>query len=109
MVSTQSIKDAKAYKMLRSRDNAYRSHSEHRAKTDDERAAIYDQLKSMIEREGFDPNSPITIQILRKDGMRDQIKDGHHRFAIALELGIDQIPVRFLFDDATTAIATGRS
>lgn len=103
MVSTQSIKDTKAYKVLRSRDNAYRSHSEHKTKSDDERAALYDQFKSTIKCKGFDPKSPITIQILRKNGKRDQIKDGHHRFAIALELGIEKIPVRFLYDETVEA------
>jgi hypothetical protein len=97
MVSPQSIKDVRAYKKLRNRDNAYRSHSEHKAKTDADRATLYDALKAKIRDEGFDPEQPITIELLRKDHVRDQIKDGHHRFAIALELGLHLIPVRFLF------------
>lgn len=98
LVSPSSIKDAKAYLMIRTRENAYGSHPEHRSKSQAERSALYDALKEKIRTEGFDTAHPITIQILRKDGKRDKIKDGHHRFAIALELGLPFVPVRFLFD-----------
>jgi len=62
-----------------------------------ERTKRYEDLREKIKGEGFDFEQPITIQLLRKAGTKDQIKDGHHRFAIALELNISQIPVRFLF------------
>ena len=98
MVSTTGIFEQKCHLKLRSRENAYRSHREQKHLSDDERGRHWDELKAGIAANGFDPAKPITIQLLRKNG-KDKIKDGHHRFAIALELGIAEIPVRFLFDN----------
>lgn len=98
MVSTTGIFEQQCHLMLRSRENAYGSHPERKHKSGEERGRLWDSLKGKIARTGFDRNKPITIQLLRKNG-KDKIKDGHHRFAIARELGIAEIPVRFLFDN----------
>jgi hypothetical protein len=86
--------------LQRNRDNAYRSHPEHKQLSADERAALYDRLKAKIEREGFRPDMPITIMLLRDDKADDRAKDkilqGHHRLSIAIELGLPAVPVRFV-------------
>jgi hypothetical protein len=87
----------RCHKTLRRRENAYRSHSEFKHQSAEERGSIWDALRAKIAAEGFDSNQPITIQLLRKQGQKDQIKDGHHRLAIAIELGLKEIPIRFLF------------
>lgn len=81
----------------RTRDNAYRSHREHKKLTDDERAALYDELKAKIDREGFRPDLPITVMLRRKDDAEDKILQGHHRLSIAIELGLPAVPVRFVY------------
>ena len=82
--------------MQRTRDNAYRSHKEHKHLSDEECAALYDELKNKINREGFRPDLPIIVMLRRKDDVKDKILQGHHRLAIAIELGLETVPVRFV-------------
>jgi hypothetical protein len=53
----------------------------------------YEDLKRDIEESGI--REPLIIQ-LAKDG-KAKIGEGNHRHQIALELGIEKIPVKFLF------------
>ena len=82
--------------MQRTRENAYRSHKKYKRLSDDERAALYDELKNKIEREGFRPDLPITVMLRRTDDMKDKVLQGHHRLSIAIELGLAEVPVRFV-------------
>ena len=50
----------------------------------------WDTLKEDIHRAGFNRRCPIQIDI--KENM---LKDGNHRFALALELELDYVPVQF--------------
>jgi len=80
----------------RTRENAYRSHQEHKHLSNEERAALYDELKAKIKREGFRPDLPITVMLLRKDDVKDKILQGHRRLAVAIELALATVPVRFV-------------
>lgn len=82
--------------LQRSSENAYGSHSEHKNKTSEQRAQEYETLKRKIEREGFRSEFPITVMLLRKDGKKDKILQGHHRLSIAIELDLSVVPVRFV-------------
>ena len=80
----------------RTRENAYRSHKEHKHLSHEERAALYDDFKAKIERGGFRTDFPITVMLRRKDGAKDKLLQGHHRLSIAIELGLATVPVRFV-------------
>jgi len=56
-------------------------------------SAEYQNLRSKIEKEGI--IEPLVVQVY-KDG-KAKIGEGNHRHAIAKELGIKHLPVRFLF------------
>jgi len=58
---------------------------------------VYDELKAKIGREEFRRDMPITVMLKRKDGKKDKILQGHHRLSIAIELGLDLVPVRFVY------------
>jgi len=80
------------------REVAYDCHDTYRKHlTRAEKEQAYDELKESIRNEGFKDEYPISI-CFRKMGNNDQIIDGHHRFNIAIELGIATIPVRFFID-----------
>ena len=83
----------------KSRDDCYGSHKcfkgQPKADTLADRQQRWDELKETIS-EGFDPRFPIIVMINRKNGNTDQIFQGHHRLAIAIELGLDRVPVRFV-------------
>ena len=96
MLCPRHLRELDVELMQRTRDNAYRSHRECKHLSDAERALLYDELRAKIEREGFRPDLPITVMLRREDGTKDKILQGHHRLAIAIELGLDVVPVRFV-------------
>ena len=81
--------------MRRERDNAYEGKEEVRGWTYEQRVRRYDQLKESIEKDGFNEEFPIII-MLRREGGEDKLFEGHHRLNIAIELGLETVPVRFM-------------
>ena len=79
----------------RHRDNAYDGKEETKDLTREEKEARYDTLKESIKNEGFNEEFPILI-MLRRENNADQIFEGHHRLNIAIELGLETVPVRFI-------------
>tara|TARA_Y100001949_G_scaffold1943_1_gene1583 strand:- start:660 stop:1043 length:384 start_codon:yes stop_codon:yes gene_type:complete len=79
----------------RHRDNAYDGKEETCHLTRREKEARYDTLKESIRRDGFNEEFPILIMLRRENGA-DMIYEGHHRLNIAIELGLDVVPVRFI-------------
>jgi len=82
-------------RMRRERDNAYEGKEEVRGWTYEQRAQRYDQLKESIDKNGFNEEFPVII-MLRREGGEDKLFEGHHRLNIAIELGLETVPVRFM-------------
>jgi hypothetical protein len=89
------------HKTLRNRDNAWKNRIEDTETglpmlppnaSDAERWKRWDILKEDMLKNGFDENQPILIHL-----DSDNIADGNHRLAIALELKLDYVPVRFQY------------
>ena len=76
----------------RHRDNAYDGKEETKHLTREER---YDTLYESIKMDGFNEEFPILI-MLRRENNVDMIFEGHHRLNIAIELGLETVPVRFI-------------
>jgi hypothetical protein len=83
--------------LQRTRDNAYGSHREYKHLNQEQRARVYDELKANIQAEGFRHDLPITVMLRRQDGNKDKILQGHHRLSIAIELGLESVPVKFVY------------
>jgi ParB-like chromosome segregation protein Spo0J len=96
LINPQQLRDLGLELIRRDGKNAYKSHREYKHLSPEERAGIYTELKDKIEREGFRRDLPIIVMLLRKDGKKDRILQGHHRLSIALELGLEEVPVRFV-------------
>ena len=109
VIDPLALRRLKVEKVQRNRENAFLSHPEFRKRpgeTDEDRAhrtaaertERYDSLKQSIKTNGFDSQYPVELHLNRKDG-RDQISKGggHHRLAIAIELGLGAVPVRFVY------------
>ena len=79
----------------RHRDNAYDGKEETKDLTREEKEARYDTLYKSIENEGFNEEFPILI-MLRRENNGDKLFEGHHRLNIAIELGLETVPVRFI-------------
>ena len=97
MISPMLLRELGLELLQRTRDNAYGSHREYKKRAQDERAAAYDELKSKIATEGFRRDQPITVMLKRKGDKKDKILQGHHRLSIAIELGLETVPVRFVY------------
>ena len=81
--------------MRRTRDNAYDGKEEVQGWTREQKERRYDTLKESIEKEGFNEEFPIVI-MLRRENNEDKLFEGHHRLNIAIELGLETVPVRFM-------------
>ena len=79
----------------RHRDNAYDGKEETLHLTREEKEARYDTLYESIEKDGFNEEFPILI-MLRRENNGDKLFEGHHRLNIAIELGLETVPVRFI-------------
>ena len=80
--------------MRRERDNAYDGKDEVKGWTREQKEESYDTLKESIKQEGFKEECPIII-MLRREGGEHKLFEGHHRLNIAIELGLETVPVRF--------------
>ena len=96
----KTIRKMALEKHRKTRDKCFESHSEYKSRPKEDtladRQKRWDDLRDSIAKNGFDPNQPITIMLNRKDDNRDQVFQGHHRLAIAIELQLREIPVRFV-------------
>jgi len=81
-------------RMRRERDNAYDGKEEVQGWTREQKEERYDTLKASI-KEGFKEECPIVI-MLRRENNADKLFEGHHRLNIAIELGFETVPVRFM-------------
>jgi hypothetical protein len=79
----------------RERDNAYEDKQETIDWTYEQRVERYDQLKESIKKNGFKEEYPLII-MLRRENNEDKLYEGHHRLNIAIELGLETVPVRFM-------------
>ena len=79
----------------RHRDNAYDGKEETKHLTKEQKEERYDTLKESIKVDGFNEEFPILV-MLRRENNADQIFEGHHRLNIAIELGLETVPVRFI-------------
>ena len=60
--------------------------------------AKWDTLKADMEKNGWDSSDPLWLAIGRNGVIK--VAEGNHRLAIAQEIGIKQIPVKFEFRDS---------
>ena len=79
----------------RHRDNAYDGKEETKHLTREQKEERYDVLKESIDKDGFNEEFPIVI-MLRRENNGDKLFEGHHRLNIAIELGLETVPVRFI-------------
>jgi hypothetical protein len=99
-LSPVTIREMGLEKHRKTRDKCFESHTEYRGRPKEEtlveRQKRWDDLRDSIRLKGFDPRKPILIMLNRKNGNRDQIVQGHHRLAIAIDLQLREVPVRFV-------------
>ena len=91
-ISPTHLREISVEKDIRTRDNAYSWVTD---LTEEEKKTKYDDLKQSIQNNGFDRHHPIIIMLKRVNN-RDTIVDGHHRLNIAIELGLETVPVKFV-------------
>ena len=88
------IRKMKIERSFRTKENAFNFTNPLYRSSEDERIKRYEKLCESIKN-GYDDNFPIDIMLLRMLGVKDNVNNGHHRMAVALEHGIKRISVRF--------------
>ena len=66
----------------------------------------WDAIKADMEENGWDKKQPLYIHVGRMNG-GIKVGEGNHRLAIAKELGIQKVPVWFIFHDKVTKSRRG--
>ncbi len=94
-VPPAAIRALKIERAFKTRETAYSFTAPIRRMTRQERDAEYDRISDSIKENGFLDSEPIDIMLRRLTGAKDCVNNGHHRLGIALELGLDAIPVNF--------------
>ena len=94
-VPPAGIRALKIERAFKTRETAYSFTAPIRRMTRQERDAEYDRISDSIKENGFLDSEPIDIMLRRLTGAKDCVNNGHHRLGIALELGLDAIPVNF--------------
>lgn len=94
-ISPESIRKMKIERTFKTRENAYSFTVSSRRMTRGERDAEYDRILNSIRENGFRDDDPVDVMLCRLAGAKDCVNNGHHRMGIALELGLEKIPVRF--------------
>lgn len=100
LIHPVSIRNMGLEKHKKSREKCFESHCEYKNRPKEEtlaeRQERWDDLRQNISKNGFDSSQPITIMLNRKNGSEDQIFQGQHRLAIAIDLQLTEVPVRFV-------------
>lgn len=91
----KDIRAMKIERTIKTRENAYSFTNPKYKMAPEERNMEYSRLFNSIKENGFKDNDPLDIMLCRLSGSKDCVNNGHHRMGIALELGLNKVPVRF--------------
>lgn len=94
-IDPKYIRALKIERTIKTRENAYSFTNPKYRMTQQERDDEYNRIYNSVKENGFDDNEPVDIMLCRLMGAKDCVNNGHHRMGIALELGLEKIPVRF--------------
>ena len=93
-IQPESIRKLDLELTVRDAESAYKHLPE---LTDSQRSMRYEALRDSIRSLGFDPRYPIIVLLNRMEFGHDKLLQGHHRLNIAIELGLDKVPVKFAY------------
>ena len=85
----------KIERAIKTRENAYSFTNPKYKMSPEERNKEYNRIFNSIKENGFTKDDPIDIMLCRLLESKDCVNNGHHRISVALELGLNRIPVRF--------------
>lgn len=80
-------------------ERAQRSLANPQQRKNVDRTKSMQKLAESLRRDGFRDDHPISVYICRSKGSTDSLRQGHHRLAACIELGVERI--------ATTFVAAG--
>ena len=60
-----------------------------------DRAASMKRLAASLRERGYDDARPISVHLCRIFGLRDSLRQGHHRISACLECGIERMAMGF--------------
>lgn len=103
-LSPADIRKMKIERTMKTRENAYSFTNPKYRMTRQERNDEWDRIFNSVKENGFKDDAPVDIMLCRLAGAKDCLNNGHHRVGIALELGLNKIPVRFSAAGASPAL-----
>lgn len=94
-VSPKFIREKGLERNIRNIENAYIFSNAKHKMSDKDRHAAYKKLYRSMEKKGFDDRHPLDIMLCRNMGVKDTLNQGHHRMAVAMDLGLKRVSVIF--------------
>lgn len=102
-VRLDDIIKAKLPRGERNAENAYQWTNKRWHISREEAQKRYAELKTSMQKHGYDKKYPMFVMLNRKFGAKDQLFQGHHRIGICKELGITEVSILFWTAPATFA------
>jgi len=87
-IAAQAVRDMGLERAIRTVENPQRRKGV-------DRIAVMRKLVESLRRDGYDDSRPITIMLCRSWGVKDSLRQGHHRVSACLECGVTRMAVRF--------------
>lgn len=83
-IDAHAVRALGVERAVRTLDNVARGH-EHKMR----------KLYTSLREKGYDDAKPIKVMLCRICGVRDSLRNGHHRVSACLKLGVDRMAVQF--------------
>lgn len=97
-IAVQAVRDMGLERAIRTLENP-------QPRAGDDRAESMRRLAESLREHGYDDSRPATVMLCRTGGMRDSLRQGHHRVSACLACGVPRMAIRF---SAAGALPFGR-
>lgn len=87
-IAAQTVRDMGLERAVRTLDNP-------QSRAGKDRAASMARLAESLRTRGYDDRKPINVQLCRIAGLRDSLRQGHHRISACLACGVGRMAIHF--------------
>ena len=100
-IAAQTVRDMRLERAIRTLDNP-------QARAGKDRNASMERLANSLRTRGYDDAKPINVQLCRIRGLKDSLRQGHHRISACLACGVARMAIHFSAAGALPRVFGGR-
>lgn len=87
-IAAQTVRDMGLERTIRTLDNP-------QTRAGKDRNASMARLANSLRTRGYDDTKPINVQLCRMQGLKDSLRQGHHRISACLACGVPRMAIHF--------------